>query len=409
MSTPIGTTRDPRLLSDEPGLKGAWEGYRRRLAQGELGSLPVIVGLAVIWFIFYLANERFLSAVNLTNLMLQIAAMGTIAVGLVLVLLLGEIDLSAGAVSGLAAAVMAILSVKQQWPPVPALLAGLGTGAAVGLFQGRWLTRLRVPSFVVTLAGLLGWQGALLYVLGETGTVNLEDDVLLSLAGTFFEPGIAWTVTVLAIGLLVAVVLLGRRRRAAAGLPLEPWRGTLVGLGVPSAVLVAVMRVFTQDRGLPLAVVLFVGLVLALELLLRHTRFGRHVFAVGGNAEAARRAGIPVQGIRVAVFTLASTLAAAGGILAASRLMAVNQSSGSGDILLNAIAAAVIGGTSLFGGRGSAWSALLGALVIGSISNGMDLLALSSSVKFMVTGGVLLVAASIDALSRRGRQAAGRA
>ncbi|MFE8597120.1 sugar ABC transporter permease [Archangium violaceum] len=409
MSARIDTTRDPRLISDEPGLKGAWAGYRRRLAQGELGSLPVIVGLAVIWLIFYLANERFLSAVNLTNLMLQIAAMGTIAVGLVLVLLLGEIDLSAGAVSGLAAAVMAILSVKQQWPPVPALLAGLGTGAAVGLFQGSWLTRLRVPSFVVTLAGLLGWQGALLYVLGETGTVNLEDEVIIGLAGTFFEPDIAWTVTVLAIALQVAVVLLGRRRRAAAGLPLEPWRGTLVGVVVPSAVLVAVMTVFTQDRGLPLAVVLFVGLVLALELVLRHTRFGRHVFAVGGNAEASRRAGIRVQGIRVAVFTLASTLAAAGGILAASRLMAVNQSSGSGDILLNAIAAAVIGGTSLFGGRGSAWSALLGALVIGSISNGMDLLALSSSVKFMVTGGVLLVAASIDALSRRGRQAAGRA
>ncbi|WPB80752.1 sugar ABC transporter permease [Archangium violaceum] len=409
MSARIDTTRDPRLISDEPGLKGAWAGYRRRLAQGELGSLPVIVGLAVIWLIFYLANERFLSAVNLTNLMLQIAAMGTIAVGLVLVLLLGEIDLSAGAVSGLAAAVMAILSVKQQWPPVPALLAGLGTGAAVGLFQGSWLTRLRVPSFVVTLAGLLGWQGALLYVLGETGTVNLEDEVIIGLAGTFFEPDIAWTVTVLAIALQVAVVLLGRRRRAAAGLPLEPWRGTVVGVVVPSAVLVAVMTVFTRDRGLPLAVVLFVGLVLALELVLQHTRFGRHVFAVGGNAEAARRAGIRVQGIRVAVFTLASTLAAAGGILAASRLMAVNQSSGSGDILLNAIAAAVIGGTSLFGGRGSAWSALLGALVIGSISNGMDLLALSSSVKFMVTGGVLLVAASIDALSRRGRQAAGRA
>jgi D-xylose transport system permease protein len=409
MSGPKEMTRDPRLLTDEPGLKGAWAGYRRRLAQGELGSLPVIVGLAVIWFIFYLANERFLSAVNLTNLMLQIAAMGTIAVGLVLVLLLGEIDLSAGAVSGLAAAVMAILSVKQQWPPGSALLVGLATGAAVGFFHGSWLTRLRVPSFVVTLAGLLGWQGALLYVLGETGTVNLDDEVLIGLAGTFFEPDIAWTVTVLAIALLVAVVLLGRRRRAAAGLPLAPWRGTLVGVVAPSAVLVAAMTVFTLDRGLPLAVVLFVGLVLALELVLRHTRFGRHLFAVGGNAEAARRAGIPVQGIRVAVFTLASTLAAAGGILAASRLMAVNQSSGSGDILLNAIAAAVIGGTSLFGGRGSAWSALLGALVIGSISNGMDLLALSSSVKFMVTGGVLLVAASIDALSRRGRQAAGRA
>ncbi|HEY0097021.1 MAG TPA: sugar ABC transporter permease, partial [Archangium sp.] len=272
-----------------------------------------------------------------------------------------------------------------------------------------WMTRLRVPSFVVTLAGLLGWQGALLYVLGETGTVNLNDDALIALAGTFFEPGIAWTVTVLAIALQVIVVLVGRRRRAAAGLPLEPWRSTVVGVVAPSAVLVAAMTVFTLDRGLPLAVVIFVGLALVLELVLRHTRFGRHLFAVGGNAEAARRAGIPVQGIRVAVFTLASTLAAAGGILAASRLMAVNQSSGSGDILLNAIAAAVIGGTSLFGGRGSAWSALLGALVIGSISNGMDLLALSSSVKFMVTGGVLLVAASIDALSRRGRQAAGRA
>ncbi|HYO59867.1 sugar ABC transporter permease [Archangium sp.] len=409
MSAPMEAARDPRLIADEPGLKGAWAGYRRRLAQGELGSLPVIVGLAVIWLIFYLANERFLSAVNLTNLMLQIAAMGTISVGLVLVLLLGEIDLSAGAVSGLAAAVMAILSVKHQWPAVPALLAGLGTGAAVGFFHGIWITRLRVPSFVVTLAGLLGWQGALLYVLGETGTVNLNDDVILALAGTFFEPGIAWAVTVLAIVLHVAVVLMGRRRRAAAGLPLVPWRGTLVGLVAPSAVLVATMTVFTLDRGLPLAVVIFVGLVLALELVFRHTLFGRHLFAVGGNAEAARRAGISVLVIRVAVFTLASMLAAAGGTLAASRLMAVNQSSGSGDVLLNAIAAAVIGGTSLFGGRGSAWSALLGALVIGSISNGMDLLALSSSVKFMVTGGVLLVAASIDALSRRGRQAAGRA
>ncbi len=400
MSTPMGV---------EPGLKGAWAGYRHRLAQGELGSLPVVVGLAVIWVIFYLSNERFLSPVNLTNLMMQIAAMGTISVGLVLVLLLGEIDLSAGAVSGLAAAVMAILSVKHGWSAAPALLAGLGTGAAVGFFHGNWMTRLRVPSFVVTLAGLLGWQGALLYVLGETGTVNLNDDVLIALAGTFFEPGLAWTVTVLAIALQVVVVLVGRRRRAAAGLPLEPWRSTVVGVVAPSAVLVAAMTVFTLDRGLPLAVVIFVGLALGLELVLRHTRFGRHLFAVGGNAEAARRAGISVPGIRVAVFTLGSTLAAAGGMLAASRLMAVNQSSGGGEVLLNAIAAAVIGGTSLFGGRGSAWSALLGALVIGSISNGMDLLTLSSSVKFMVTGGVLLVAASIDALSRRGRQASGRA
>jgi D-xylose transport system permease protein len=400
---------DPRLIQDAPGLKGAWQGFRRRVSQGELGSLPVIIGLSVIWLIFYAANERFLSAVNLTNLMLQIAAMGTISSGIVLVLLLGEIDLSAGAVSGLSASVMTILNVKQGWAPVPALLAGLATGAGIGLFHGLWMTRLRVPSFVVTLAGLLGWQGALLFVLGGTGTVNLNDRLITGLTGTFFGPEIAWPVAALIILAYVATVLVERWKRAAAGLPQKHLRSTVARVVVISGAILAAIAVFTQDRGLPLAALIFAGFVLMLELVIRHTRFGRHVFAVGGNAEAARRAGIRVEAVRTAIFTLGSTMAAAGGILASSRLLAVNQSSGSGDVLLNAIAAAVIGGTSLFGGRGSAWSALLGALVIGSISNGMDLLALSSSVKFMVTGAVLLVAASIDALSRRGRQAAGRA
>jgi D-xylose transport system permease protein len=317
------------------------------------------VGLALIWTAFYAANDRFLSAANLTNLMLQIAATGTIAVGIVLVLLLGEIDLSAGVVSGLCAAAMAILHVKQGWAPGLAILAGLLAGAAVGTFHGLWITRFRVPSFVVTLAGLLGWQGALLHVLGGTGTVNLSAWTITALTDVFFEPAVAWPLAALATLTHGAALWLERRARAAAGLPLPPLRAP-------------------------------VG-----------RRFGRHVLAVGGNAEAARRAGIGVDRIRLVVFAAGSTFAAAGGILAASRLLAVNQSSGSGDVLLNAIAAAVIGGTSLFGGRGSAWSALLGSLVIGSISNGMDLLALSSSVKFMVTGAVLLVAASIDALSRR--------
>jgi D-xylose transport system permease protein len=409
MSAPSGAPVDPRLIQDAPGLAGAFQGFRRRVSQGELGSLPVIIGLSVIWLIFYLANERFLSAVNLTNLMLQIAAMGTISAGIVLVLLLGEIDLSAGAVSGLSAAVMTILNVKMQWAPVPAILAGLGTGAAIGLFHGLWITRLRVPSFVVTLAGLLGWQGALLFVLGGTGTVNLNDRLITGMTGTFFGPEIAWPAAGLILLTYVATVVLERWRRAAAGLPQKHLRSTVARVVVISGAVLVAVAVFTQDRGLPLAALIFAGFVLLLELVIRHTRFGRHVFAVGGNAEAARRAGIRVENIRVAIFTLGSTMAAAGGILASSRLLAVNQSSGSGDVLLNAIAAAVIGGTSLFGGRGSAWSALLGALVIGSISNGMDLLALSSSVKFMVTGAVLLVAASIDALSRRGRQAAGRA
>jgi D-xylose transport system permease protein len=403
------STPDPRLVADAPGLAGAWAALRRRVTQGELGSLPVIVGLVAIWLVFWIANERFLSAVNLTNLMLQIAAMGTIAVGIVLVLLLGEIDLSAGVVSGLAAAAMTVLSVKLGWDPVPALAMGLATGTAIGLFQGWWITRLRVPSFVVTLAGLLGWQGALLFVLGDTGTINLNDRLIVGLTGTFFDAPVAWTVAALALAAYAAAEVSGRRSRAAAGLSLAPLHTALVRLVVVSVAVVAVVAVFVHDRGLPLAVLIFVGLVIVVDWVLRRTRFGRHVFAVGGNAEAARRAGIRVDRIRIVVFALGSTLAAAGGILAASRLLAVNQSSGSGDVLLNAIAAAVIGGTSLFGGRGTAWSALLGALVIGSISNGMDLLALPSSVKFMVTGAVLLVAASIDSLSRRGRMAAGRA
>jgi D-xylose transport system permease protein len=400
---------DPRLIQDAPGMAGVWAGFRRRVSQGELGSLPVIIGLSAIWIIFYLANERFLSAINLTNLMLQISAMGMISAGIVLILLLGETDLSAGAVSGLSAAVMTILNVKMHVPAVPALLAGLATGAVIGAFQGTWVTRFKVPSFVVTLAGSLAWQGALFSVLGSTGSVNLYDPVISGLTSTFFSTSVSWMVVALIIVTYVGSVFLERRRRATLGLIQAPMRNVAIRIIIICGAVVAAVSIFTRDRGLPLATLIFAGVVVALELLLRNTRFGRHVFAVGGNAEAARRAGIRVEFIRITIFTMGSTLAAAGGMLAASRLLAVNQSSGSGDVLLNSIGAAVIGGTSLFGGRGSAWSALLGALVIGSIANGMDLLAFSSSVKFMVTGSVLLVAASVDAVSRRGRQAAGRA
>ncbi|WNG27488.1 sugar ABC transporter permease [Cystobacter fuscus] len=409
MSSVNQSAIDPRLIQDAPGLAGAWAGFRRRVSQGELGSLPVIIGLSAIWIIFYLANERFLSAINLTNLMLQISAMGMISAGIVLILLLGETDLSAGAVSGLAAAVMTILNVKMHVPAVPALLAGLATGAAIGAFQGTWVTRFKVPSFVVTLAGSLAWQGALFSVLGSTGSVNLYDPVITGLTSTFFSTAASWAIVAVIIGTYVGSVLLERRRRATLGLVQAPLRNVAIRMVIICGAVVAAVSIFTQDRGLPLATLIFAGVVVALELLLRNTRFGRHVFAVGGNAEAARRAGIRVEFIRITIFAMGSTLAAAGGMLAASRLLAVNQSSGSGDVLLNSIGAAVIGGTSLFGGRGSAWSAILGALVIGSIANGMDLLAFSSSVKFMVTGSVLLVAASVDAVSRRGRQAAGRA
>jgi D-xylose transport system permease protein len=400
---------DPRLVTDQPGLAGAWAGFRRRLGQGELGTLPVIVGIALIWLIFWLANDRFLTPGNLTNLVLQLAGTGTISLGVVLVLLLGEIDLSVGAVSGLSAAIMAVLNVKQGWPGWLAILAGLAAGAIIGAFQGFWVTRFRIPAFVVTLAGLLAWTGALLLVLGDTGTVNLADEIITGLTSTFFIPFNAWLVAVVVIVAYAAQKLWERRRRTAAGLPVPPVQLLVTRIVVIAVALLAGAAVLAADRGLPLALVIFVGLVVLVDLLIRRTRFGRHVLAVGGNAEAARRAGIRIDNVRLMVFTLASTLAAAGGILAASRLFAVNQSSGASDTLLNAIAAAVIGGTSLFGGRGSAYSALLGGLVIFSIQNGMNLLGVASSTKFMVTGGVLLLAATVDAVSRRGRQAAGRA
>jgi len=380
----------------------------RRLAEGELGSLRVLIVLAVIWTIFTIANDRFLTAVNLTNLALQIAAVGTISVGVVLVLLLGEIDLSVGAVSGLAAAVTATLSVKSGWGAWPAIAAGLACGAVIGLLQGTVATRLGIPSFVVTLAGLLGWQGALLAVLGNAGTLNIADPSITSLAGTFFSDLAGWLVAAVCIAAIVLSTLGRRRRRLAVGLEVEP--AAVIGLrvGASSAAVLIAVAIVNADRGLPLALVILVGLVVVVHGLITRTSFGKHVFAVGGNAEAARRAGINVARVRTIVFVLCSTLAAFGGILAASRLLAVNQSSGSGDLLLLAIAGPVIAGVSLFGGRGSVWGALLGALVIGSIANGMDLLALESSVKFMVTGGVLLAAVALDAVGRQRRQAHGR-
>ncbi|ADB53744.1 sugar ABC transporter permease [Conexibacter woesei] len=399
----------------EPAAGGGGEqpngsrfGVVQRFAQGELGSLQVILALVVIWTVFTVANDRFLTSTNLVNLALQIAGIGMISVGVVMVLLLGEIDLSVGIVSGLCAAVMAVLNVQHGWDPYLAIAAALVVGAAIGLFQGTIVTALGIPSFVVTLAGLIGWQGVLLWVLGDTGTVNLTDPKIIGLAGTFYRGATAWALGAIVVVLFALACINARRRRVKAGVPAAtPLLVALRVIGV-AVIVFGVIAVLTDDRGVPLAILILIGTVVIFDYIVRRTTFGRHVLAVGGNEEAARRAGIRVRRIRVAVFMISSVMAACGGILLASRLLAVNQGSGGSDLLLLAIAGPVIAGTSLFGGRGTVWSALLGALVIGSISNGMDLLAFPSSTKNMVTGAVLLAAVVVDALARQRRRQMGR-
>jgi D-xylose transport system permease protein len=398
----------PAAARDGDEERGVRAEVLRRFIQGDLASLRVVLGLAVIWIIFQSQNDRFLSAENLTNLMLQITAVGLISIGIVYVLLLGEIDLSVGAVSGLAAAAMVVLNVKHGWSPYLAIAAGVLVGAAIGVLQGFLFSRFAVPSFVVTLAGLLAWQGALLQVLGSTGSINVTDPKITGLANTFYSDAVGWVMAVLVICVYAGIMLEGHRRRIATGLTGEGIGPLAIRIGAVAAISIVVVAILNSDRGVPLALLILLAFVFGMEYVAKRTRFGRHVYAVGGNAEAARRAGIAVNRMRVAVFGIAGTMAAIGGIMAASRLLAVNQNSGGSELLLLAIAGPVIAGTSLFGGRGAVWTALLGALVIGSISNGMDLLALSSAVKFMVTGGVLLLAVIVDAIARSQRQAAGR-
>ena len=384
-------------------MSGIAKAARDRLRRGELGYLPVAVGLVLIAAVFQSLNDRFLTAENLTNIALQMTATGTIALGVIMVLLLGEIDLSVGSASGLCAVVMTILCVRYGWNPVVSVAAAVAAGAAVGALHGLMFTQLHMPSFVVTLSGLIGWLGLMLYLLGPAGTINLPfDRGIAALSNTWLPGWLAWLVVAAAAGGHLAAALATRARRIRAALPAAgaAWAAARsLGLAV---LLAAAFLVMNADRGVPLILVVFGGLVVGLDLLLRRTVFGRRMYAVGGNPEAARRAGIRVARVRVVAFVIASSLAAVGGILAASRLGSVSQSSGGSDILLNAIAAAVIGGTSLFGGRGRTYAALLGILVIQSIANGMTLLSVDSSVRFMVTAGVLALAVAVDSLARRG-------
>ena len=407
----IATDLQDERLQQGTGFRGSLWAVGRRIRAGDLGVLPVVAGLVVIAVVFNSLNSIFLSSANLSNLLQESVPVGVIALGVVCVLLVAEIDLSVGSVSGLSSAVLAVLWVDKGVPAGLAVLAALVMGAAIGLLYAQMLNRVGVPSFVITLAGLLSFSGVQLALLGKKGSVNLPFDAeLVKFAQLQFVP--KWLAFVLVVAAAVGLFATGyaqARERRKAGLSSQ----SITLLVVRSVALLVGLALFVsylnRTRGVPWVFVFFLALVLVMHYVLTRTAFGRSLFAVGGNAEAARRAGINVKRTYTYVFMLCSGFAALGGVLAASRLAAANQSSGGGDVNLNAIAAAVIGGTSLFGGRGSAFAALLGILVIQSISNGLTLLSLDSSYRFMITGVVLLLAVSLDSIARRSRVSHGRA
>jgi D-xylose transport system permease protein len=387
---------------------------RRRweaLKAGDVGTLPIILGLALIVAFFHFKNENFLSAGNFTNLMTQMAGVTTIAIGVVFVLLLGEIDLSIAYVSGVAGVIVAELQIPDgSWEVkgVFAIAVAVAMTAVIGAAQGSFVAFVGVPSFVVTLAGLLFWQGVILYQIGEQGVIIIEDNRINDVANYFFTDRAGLLIAAIASGLYGVATLAGVAGRRRHGIRSDNLVLVVAKLVFVAAVVFGAVIWANRERGFPMAMVLVLVFLVFWTWVAERTTFGRHVYAVGGNAEAARRAGIPVARIRLYVFMISGLMAGFGGVILAARLNSVDLNAGGGTLLLDAISAAVIGGTSLFGGRGRVISALLGALVISTVGNGIDLLGYSSSIKYMVTGLILLAAVTLDALSRRRLARSGR-
>ncbi|QQO22804.1 sugar ABC transporter permease [Bradyrhizobium diazoefficiens] len=402
--------RDERVAHADTigGMIGA---FVDRVRSGDLGSLPVVVGLLIICTAFQSLNPVFLAPDNLVNLLFDCSTVGVISLGIVCILMVGEIDLSVGSVSGFSSALVGVLWVNQDWPVAAAIVTALGLGAAIGALYAFLFNRLGMPSFVSTLAGLLAWLGLQLYLLGSSGSINLPYGSPLVNFGQMLvmPPIVSYALAALAGVVLFATGYRMAARRRAAGLSASSLGSLLLKGALVVVVLEFIVYYLNLARGVPWMFGLFVGLCVVMNYALKRTKWGRSMSAVGGNREAARRAGINVRRINTSAFMLCSTLAAAGGILAAARLASSSQQAGTGDVNLNAIAAAVIGGTSLFGGRGSAYSALLGIIVIQSIASGLTLLDLSSSLRYMITGAVLAVAVIVDSLARRSRASHGRA
>jgi D-xylose transport system permease protein len=403
-------------LTQSNTLGDSARAYVQRVRGGDMGALPSIAGLIVLFIVFGLANDRFLSNLNMANLATQAGSIIILAMALVPVLLLGDIDLSAGVAGSTGAAVMGLLIVDHGQSWIVAVVAGLLTGVVIGIVTGVLVAKLGIPSFVVTLAFFLGLQGVLLKLIGEGGSVRIDQPVISGIANDNMSVTAGWISAIVIIVVFAGLRLLQHRRKVAQNLQHQPLAVVVLQIVAMAVVLLGVTLVLNQNRsvnvnfpikGIPYVIPLVVVLLIAWTFALGRTTWGRHVYAVGGNAEAARRAGINVDRIRISVFMMCTTMAVVSGIVLASYGGKVSTASGGGNTLLYAVGAAVIGGTSLFGGKGKASNAVIGGLVIATIANGLGLLAQASWINYVVTGGVLLLAATVDAISRRRRSATG--
>jgi D-xylose transport system permease protein len=411
------TTTAGGVTVERPTVASYIHDYWGRVRGGDIGSLPAILGLIVLVVIFGVARDTFISAVNFANLFSQGAQIIFIAMGLVFVLLLGEIDLSAGFASGVCGAVMAILLTNEGWPWYGAIPAALITGLVIGFVLGFLVAEVGIPSFVVTLAAFLGFQGILLVLLKGGINVSIRDKFVLALANNNMSVLWSWVLAIVSVAGYAVIQFSRVRSRAARGLVTDPIGIVLLRVGGLALIVLLATALLTQERsinpaiisvkGVPYVVPIIAFFLVVWTFVLGRTTYGRHIYATGGNTEAARRAGIPVDRIRISVFVICSFMAAVGGILAVSRANSVDPNTGGSNVLLYAVGAAVIGGTSLFGGKGKVVNAVIGGAVIAVIDNGMGLLGFNAGTKFIVTGLILLIAASVDALSRRRAAATG--
>lgn len=402
----------------EQTLGRYWRGYLDKVKSGDIGSLPAVFGLLVLVIIFTVARpDTFFSIGNFANLWTQGGSILILAMGVSFVLLLGHIDLAAGVSGAVGAAAMAKLMVAQEWSWLPAVAVALLVGVAIGLLTGFLVTKVGIPSFVVTLAFFLSWQGVLLLFTGAGGTIRVSDPVILAIANGRVPVLAGWIAVIACLVLYAGISLMTWRSRQAQKLVNPPIQIVFLRIAAVSIVVVLATWALSLNRalrppavleGIPWVVPLIAVLFVVWTFVQNRTAFGRYIYAVGGNKEAARRAGIRVASITIACFVITATMAVISAFVAASRSNGVTPDAGGGNTLLYAVAAAVIGGTSLFGGKGRALDAVIGGLVIAVIDNGLGLLGLEASVKMIITGGVLLLAASVDALTRQRRAGAGR-